>query len=124
MADPLIEILLGCSRRHDRPMDCSNHCYWLVSCQATWSTRALYTLHHCAFPGKPKERRQQGHLHRPDRAVRIQKVLPAKADLFPASELPQVGIIVITFDLTLIELAVKVLTYALLANDCEERDDQ
>jgi hypothetical protein len=52
--DPLIEILLGCSRRQRRPLDSSHHRCWLVSCQAKWLIRTSHTLQHCAFPAQPE----------------------------------------------------------------------
>jgi hypothetical protein len=51
-------------------------------------------------------------------------LLPAKARLIRCIRTSAVGINRVYFALTLIELAVKVLTYVLLANDREERDDQ
>ena len=48
-------------------------------------------------------------------------LLPAKDRFIRCLRTSAVGINRVYFDLTLIELAVKVLTYALLANDCEER---
>jgi hypothetical protein len=51
-------------------------------------------------------------------------ILPAKARFIRCIRTSAVGINRVYFDLTFIELDVTVPTYELLANDCDQRDDQ